>query len=181
MHTGVYEPSNSNIQSHISSTLNPHGVTKTQVGLGNVDNTSDLDKPVSTAQQAALDNKVDKVANKGLSTNDYTTTEKNKLAGIASGAEVNVQSNWDATSGDAFILNKPYIVGKYSANITLAAGDGGAKSVVHNLGTTDVIVSLKDNLNEFVYCNIEVISENEIKIKTANVAVGTIFRVTVIG
>jgi len=33
--------------------------------------------------------KVDVVSGKGLSTNDYTTTEKNKLAGIASGAEVN--------------------------------------------------------------------------------------------
>lgn len=36
-----------------------------------------------------VNNKVDKVSGKSLSTNDYTTTEKNKLAGIASGAEVN--------------------------------------------------------------------------------------------
>ena len=34
--------------------------------------------------------KVDKITGKGLSTNDYTTTEKNKLSGIASGAQVNV-------------------------------------------------------------------------------------------
>lgn len=40
---------------HISTTNNPHGVTKSQVGLGNVDNTSDTNKPVSTAQQTALD------------------------------------------------------------------------------------------------------------------------------
>lgn len=39
--------------------------------------------------KAALDNKVDKVPGKGLSTNDYTTTEKNKLAGIQAGAQVN--------------------------------------------------------------------------------------------
>lgn len=38
-------------------------------------------------------NKVDKVSGKGLSTNDYTTTEKNKLSGIASGAQVNVLEN----------------------------------------------------------------------------------------
>jgi hypothetical protein len=38
-HAGVYEPSNANIQSHISSTANPHNVTKAQVGLGNVPNT----------------------------------------------------------------------------------------------------------------------------------------------
>lgn len=39
--------------------------------------------------KAALDNKVDKVSGKGLSTNDYTTTEKSKLAGIQAGAQVN--------------------------------------------------------------------------------------------
>ena len=37
-----------------------------------------------------ISGKVDKVSGKGLSTNDYTTTEKNKLSGIASGAQVNV-------------------------------------------------------------------------------------------
>ena len=58
-------------------------ITKANIGLGNVDNTSDADKPVSTATADALNSKVDKVSGKGLSTNDYTTTEKNKLAGIA--------------------------------------------------------------------------------------------------
>ena len=43
-----------NLNTHISNTNNPHNVTKTQIGLGNVDNTSDLDKPVSTAVQNAL-------------------------------------------------------------------------------------------------------------------------------
>ena len=45
----------------------------------------------------------------GATINDYTTTEKNKLAGIASGAEVNVNADWNATSGDSQILNKPTI------------------------------------------------------------------------
>lgn len=49
-----YEPKNSNIQTHVVSTSNPHEVTKAQVGLGNVDNTSDLNKPVSTATQTAI-------------------------------------------------------------------------------------------------------------------------------
>jgi hypothetical protein len=53
--------------------------------------------------------KVDKVVGKGLSTNDYTTAEQTKLAGIATGAEVNVNADWNATSGDAQILNKPTI------------------------------------------------------------------------
>ena len=43
--------------SHIGNKTNPHGVTKAQVGLGNVDNTSDANKPISTAVQNALNGK----------------------------------------------------------------------------------------------------------------------------
>lgn len=42
------------LDSHIKDTTNPHNVTKEQIGLGNVDNTSDIDKPVSTAQLQAI-------------------------------------------------------------------------------------------------------------------------------
>ncbi len=42
---------------HTGNTSNPHSVTKAQLGLGNVDNTSDASKPVSTAQQNALNGK----------------------------------------------------------------------------------------------------------------------------
>lgn len=47
----------SDLIAHTSDTNNPHAVTKAQVGLGNADNTSDLNKPISTATQAALDGK----------------------------------------------------------------------------------------------------------------------------
>lgn len=43
------------IRIHVLNKNNPHEVTAEQVGLGNVDNTSDIDKPISTAQQAAFD------------------------------------------------------------------------------------------------------------------------------
>lgn len=58
---------------------------------------------------SALYGKVDKIIGKGLSTNDYTTAEQTKLAGIEAGAEINVNADWNATSGDAQILNKPTI------------------------------------------------------------------------
>lgn len=45
------------LDAHTTNVSNPHAVTKAQVGLGNVDNTSDLSKPVSTATQTALDGK----------------------------------------------------------------------------------------------------------------------------
>ena len=66
---------------------------------------SDLDSSLSTT----INNKVDKEEGKGLSTNDFTNEEKSKLAGIATGAEVNVQADWNETltSSDAYILNKP--------------------------------------------------------------------------
>ena len=70
-------------------------IDKTSIGLSNVDNTTDLLKPISTATQTVLDikantsdvsnslaNKVDKINGKDLSTNDYTTAEKTKLAAI---------------------------------------------------------------------------------------------------
>ena len=47
-----------NSVAHIANTSNPHSVTKVQVGLGSVDNTTDLGKPISTATQTALNLKV---------------------------------------------------------------------------------------------------------------------------
>jgi hypothetical protein len=44
------------LSGHISDVANPHGTTKSQVGLGNCDNTSDINKPISTATQTALTN-----------------------------------------------------------------------------------------------------------------------------
>lgn len=45
---------NEKVDLHMANKSNPHGVTKAQVGLGNVNNTSDADKPVSTAQATAI-------------------------------------------------------------------------------------------------------------------------------
>ena len=77
---------------------------------------------IEASIQNLLNNKVDKVTGKGLSTNDYTTTEKNKLAGIASGAEVNVQSDWNVTdsNSDAYIKNKPTVDTSLSTTSTNA-------------------------------------------------------------
>lgn len=57
---GTVADTKDGLAEHIASTNNPHEVTKAQVGLGNVDNTSDMDKPVSTAMQEALDDKINK-------------------------------------------------------------------------------------------------------------------------
>ncbi|MEA4956858.1 hypothetical protein SDC9_07403 [bioreactor metagenome] len=96
-------------------------LTKSDIGLGNVDNTSDTNKPISTSTQTALNNKVDKITGKQLSTEDYTTIEKNKLNTVASGAEVNIQADWNQTNStqDDYIKNKPTIPTEETANTIL--------------------------------------------------------------
>lgn len=65
MITQANEYTDTSLNTHTSNTSNPHSVTKAQVGLGNVDNTSDVNKPVSTATQTALNNKMNKTAPTG--------------------------------------------------------------------------------------------------------------------
>jgi len=63
---------------------------------------------VADTYASQLANKVDKVEGKDLSSNDYTTQEKNKLAEIEAGAQKNVQSDYsvDDPDDDAYIKNK---------------------------------------------------------------------------
>lgn len=129
------------IAEHVADDNNPHGVTASQVGLENVDNTSDLDKPVSTATQTALSNKVDKVTGKGLSTNDFTNALKSKLDGIESGAEVNIQSDWEQsdTTADDYIKNKPTIPTVNNATITVQKNSTTVDSFTANQANNKTI------------------------------------------
>ena len=74
-----HEDTMTKASAHIIDKKNPHDVTKAQIGLGDVDNTADADKPISTLTQTALDAKVDKVDGKQLSTNDFTDVEKTQI------------------------------------------------------------------------------------------------------
>lgn len=75
----------SNLTAHTTNTNNPHNVTKAQIGLSNVDNTADLNKPISTATQNALNNKANKattLSGYGI-TDAYTKTEiDNKISSV---------------------------------------------------------------------------------------------------
>lgn len=85
------------LQSHQSiKTINSASI----VGTGNVN----LQTPLTAGTDYVVP-----VAGKGLSTEDFTSAEKSKLAGIASGAEVNVQADWTQADNtkDDFIKNKP--------------------------------------------------------------------------
>lgn len=136
-----------------------------------------------------LDDKVDKVNGKGLSTEDYTTAEKNKLSGVEAGAEVNVQSDWnqgDSTKDD-FIKNKPTLrqpstdgtSGQYlksngsgnapswetmdsapTANSTKAVTSGGVYTALQNKQDKFLTFSIPDNSGDATLTLISDITES---------------------
>ena len=145
-----------------NSTINVQ-VTKSTVGLGNVDNTSDKNKPISTAQQTALDNKLDKVKT--------TTPTKQVYAKNADGTQgmINVGGTADddiATVGQVN-ATEPYHVELTSTSGTLSAADftkldsddnsyilltySGQKYKLHRTATstTDLIYSVVDDEQEY--------------------------------
>lgn len=88
----------SELATHTANTLNPHKVTKAQIGLGNVNNTSDINKPVSVAMQTALNEKQDTlIVGYGISIEDNVITN----------IMPNVQADWNAVEGNSMIVNKP--------------------------------------------------------------------------
>lgn len=98
----LVDRANLSIDSHTDDKANPHGVTKAQVGLSNVDNTKDADKPVSTATQTALDLKAN-------AADVYTKTEADALVlgKLAVKGDVNTFSNLpnNAANGDVYRIN----------------------------------------------------------------------------
>lgn len=93
-----YRSPNSNDVTSVNGYTGSIILTKSDVGLSSAEDTTDLDKIISTLTQSALDLKVDKVSGKGLSVEDYTTIEKSKLSGIANSATAN--------QADSYLLNR---------------------------------------------------------------------------
>lgn len=120
------------LANHIADKANPHEVTKAQVGLGNVDNTSDLNKPISTATQTALDLKADK-------STTYTKTETDTLLGAKQDIISDLSTiRSDAQAGKAAsdtIATYGDIVTHNVAEFTTAAQVATAIST-HNTSTT---------------------------------------------
>lgn len=86
LNSGVTENKITEYDAHVINKNNPHEVTKEQIGLGNVENTSDAEKPISTATQAALDGKVDKV----------TSADYNTIYGVTKGTGEQTMFSYDA-------------------------------------------------------------------------------------
>lgn len=106
-----------------ASPLNATNLNKMSDALDTIDDrviALDTNKANASDVTTALAGKVDKVDGKGLSANDFTDTLKTKLVGVETGAEVNVQSNFEETdtSSDAYIVNNPFSVVNGKLNYT---------------------------------------------------------------
>lgn len=89
-----------------------------------------------------LAGKVDKVANKGLTSNDFSDADKLKLDGIQAGAQVNINADWNASSGAAKILNKPdlsdyVLTSQMDVAISIATANKVDKEAGKGLSTND--------------------------------------------
>ena len=112
---------------HIDNVENPHSVTKEQVGLGNVNNTSDINKPISTAVQAAID----------------------IITGNVSSFIFVTGATFDAPTGILSLnLNNSTSIGMYIPTPELYAGseyDGVNKSIIfYKHDGSKEVISLKD-------------------------------------
>lgn len=159
-----------NLKTHINNKSNPHKVTKDQVGLGNVDNTSDANKPISNATQTALNGKFSATDGNALkqrvnnipklvatditvdSDNDSVNISLDKTSivdGTLSGTTININS---ATASKAGIL-VPTDKSKIDKIITNGNGtkylsDNGTYKEVQG-GSAD-IESLKQYVNDSI-------------------------------
>jgi hypothetical protein len=135
--TGLAEASD--LTAHTGNTSNPHSVTKAQVGLGNVDNTSDVNKPISTATQTALDGKFTQRTITGT-TNQITVTNGDGVSGnptlslpqnIHTGATpVFAQLTINSTIGSAILISQSATTWSSGVHVRKRGAIGDANAAV---------------------------------------------------
>ncbi len=137
----------SDLTTHESNTSNPHNVTKSQVGLSNVDNTSDINKPVSTAQLAAIavvQNDID-AHEANINNPHQTTLEQARTADNFFSGEVDMNANrlrnLPAPTNADEAVNKGYVDGLIDN--TLKPAEGYNPTITSLFPTTYNALSIK--------------------------------------
>lgn len=156
---------------HSQTTGNPHGTTKEDIGLENVDNTSDLDKPISIATQAELDKKIESVneifpnedGNVTLTADDIEVDSnkftKNLMSSDVKTVQdlVNFIDAWEvSSSGSQTSVNPPYIGNFIISSWTEINGNYSLTytPAIHGQGSTKALfvqVYESGDVNENVY------------------------------
>lgn len=135
------------LNAHKDNVNNPHSVTKAQVGLGNVDNTSDINKPISSATQEALDNIIDSVeaevtraeeAEKVLDTSIKAEVTRATEAEASLTTEIEKKAN-KATTLAGYNISDAY---------TKSEVDGKLAGAFHYKGTVETEADLPKDGNE---------------------------------
>ena len=166
--------------------------TKSSIGLGNVDNTSDAAKPISTATAAALDLK-ESVANVETkiqaATNSSKTYADQLITDLIDGAPEDLNTLKElaqALANDASYAST--LVSKLSLKTEKkveAIGDGVKTSflVAHDFETRDVTVTVRETGAPYavVYTDIEMTTEAEVTVKFAKAPLANQYTVTIIG
>ena len=110
------------LDEHIADKANPHQVTKAQVGLGNVDNTADIDKSVSNATKSAII-----TATNDMATKTYVNSKDGDLTTLKTADKTNlvkaVNEIHDVTEG---------VVALYDKNVEVGAGANGWTDLLVN-------------------------------------------------
>ena len=163
------------LSEHVLNKLNPHEVSKTQVGLGNVDNTSDKEKPISDATQEALNLKADTsslTAHINDKDNPHTVTKAQiGLGSVEDGAQINIIESISVNTANVTPINK-------NVNITVPT-DAQIKAIkVNNAANADV-ADVATNYNDAGGTKKTILSldtrltENESSTATANSTANT--------
>lgn len=137
---------------HKINSSNPHGVTKAQVGLANVDNTADIDKPIGSATQAAITTLTQNKAEK-----TYVDMQLNSKADKA--------TTYTKTESDSLVSTKSdtsYVNTKYSSHIKTFLNTGVALSNTVN-GEYFFVISNDSEKVEDLYLNVDGVATNQNK------------------
>lgn len=133
--TGIPSGGASSVFGHIGSQDNPHRVTKAQLGLGNVDNTADMDKPVSTAQRLAIDTIGQSVVG---TVNEHTEALKTVLH--TTGGAITGSLSLIAPTEDAHAVNKGYVDTKaVSASLPVSGWVGDSAPFTQTIGVDGLV------------------------------------------
>lgn len=146
--------SNGNVDVN-SSDLQPIATRNATIADGNIvkwnnTNLTLVDTGINVdnvAKKTELDNKVDKITGKGLSTNDFTNDEKNKLAGIEAEAQVNVIETIEAGNNITVSKSDKKVTISATSGVDVAQTTGQSETaVMSQKAVTDAILSLSSNV-----------------------------------
>jgi hypothetical protein len=163
------------LTNHTSNTSNPHNVTKAQVGLGNAENTPDAAKPVSTAQQAALNGRQFKTfMTVGSSDADYITDgsadqvqiqQAIDAAVISGGGVVFVKTGTYNISSPIVVKSGVWIRGAGMGSTVFAGTSSLNGAIMHSTGTSAETPIHDLILSDFKYDGSAMTSANNTSLK----------------